>query len=70
LTRARLPTGRHGSPRQYPIAFLIKEGEPYQLIALVHVHDSAQILDNLYPALGDVLSRDVITDFELHERLA
>lgn len=70
MTRAQPRTRRRDSPGQCPVAFLIKEGEAYQLLTLVNAHEPAQVVENLYPALGDILSRNVITDFKLHERLA
>jgi hypothetical protein len=34
------------------------------------VHESTQIVEDLHPALGYILSHDVVTDFKPHERLA
>ena len=52
------------------VPLIRKDDETHQLVTLVYVHESAQIVENLYPALGNIVSRDVITDFEPHEGLA
>jgi hypothetical protein len=47
-----------------------KKDEAYQLLTLVYVHESAQVVKDLHPALGYILSHNVVTDFKPHERLA
>jgi len=55
---------------QQPFIIFFKKGEAYQLITLIHVHQSAQVAENLRPPLGHVFCLDVVTNFEPHERLA
>ena len=59
-----------GSPHQRIVPVIRKADETHQLVTLVYAHESAQIVENLYPELGNIVARDVITDFEPHERLA
>jgi hypothetical protein len=46
------------------------EDEAYQLLTLVYVHESTQVVEDLHPALGYILSRDIVADLKPHERLA
>jgi hypothetical protein len=34
------------------------------------LHESTQVVEDLHPTLGYILSRNVVTDFKPHERLA
>jgi len=46
------------------------EDEAYQLLTVVYLHESTQVVEDLHPTLGYILSRNVVTDFKPHERLA
>jgi hypothetical protein len=37
---------------------------------VVYLHESTQVVEDLHPTLGYILSRNVVTDFKPHERLA
>jgi hypothetical protein len=63
-------TAQHSSPYQPSIARIKKEDESYQLLTVVYLHESTKVVEDLHPTLGYILSRNVVTHFKPHERLA
>jgi hypothetical protein len=48
----------------------VSKRKTYQLLTVVYLHESTQVVEDLHPTLGHVLSLNVVTDFKPHERLA
>ena len=53
-----------------PLRVSKKEDEAYQLLTVVYLHESTQVVEDLHPTLGYILSYNVVTDFKPHESLA